>query len=46
MKIEHRKKPADDPFKDLTPLQRRCLTAAIILAFLGIFIWVFKILFF
>ncbi len=45
MKIEHRKKAAD-PFKDLSPLQRRCLTAAIILAFAGIFVWFLKILFF
>jgi hypothetical protein len=45
MKIEHRKKAAD-PFKDLSPLQRHCLTAAIILAFAGIFVWFLKILFF
>jgi hypothetical protein len=45
MKIEHRKKAAD-PFKDLSPLQRRCLNAAIILAFAGIFVWFLKILFF
>jgi hypothetical protein len=45
MKIEHKKKAAD-PFKDLTVLQRRCLIAAIILAFFGIFVWFIKILFF
>jgi hypothetical protein len=44
MKIEHKK--ATDPFKDLTPLQRKCLTAAIVLAFVGIFVWFIKILFF
>jgi hypothetical protein len=45
MKIEHRNKSAD-PFKDLSSLQRRCLTAAVILAFAGIFVWFIKILFF
>jgi hypothetical protein len=45
MKIEH-KKNVIDPFKDLSTLQKRCLTAAIILAFAGIFVWVLKILFF
>jgi hypothetical protein len=45
MKIEHKKK-AVDPFKDLSTLQKRCLTAAIILAFAGIFVWFLKILFF
>jgi hypothetical protein len=44
MKIEHKK--AVDPFKDLTPLQRKTLTVAIIVAFLGIFVWFIKILFF
>lgn len=45
MKIEHRKQVVD-PLKDLSTLQKRCLTAAIILAFVGIFVWFFKILFF
>jgi hypothetical protein len=44
MKIEHKK--AVDPFKDLSRLQRNCLTVAIILAFVGIFVWFIKILFF
>ncbi len=45
MKIEH-KKGAADPLKDLTRLQRNCLTAAIVVAFFGIFVWFIKILFF
>jgi len=45
MKIEHRKE-ATDPLKDLSKLQRRCLVAAIVLAFAGIFVWFLKILFF
>jgi len=45
MKIEHKKKAAD-PFKDLTTLQKRSLTVAIIVAFAGIFVWFLKILFF
>jgi hypothetical protein len=44
MKIEHKK--AADPLKDLTPLQRKTLTVAIIAAFFGIFVWFVKILFF
>jgi len=44
MKIEHKK--AVDPFKDLSGLQKRSLTVAIVVAFIGIFVWVFKILFF
>jgi hypothetical protein len=45
MKIEHKKKAAD-PFKDLTAIQRRSLTVAIVVAFIGIFVWFIKILFF
>jgi hypothetical protein len=44
MKIEHKK--AADPLKDLTPLQRNTLTVAVAVAFLGIFVWFVKILFF
>jgi len=44
MKIEHKKKA--DPFKDLSQVQRNCLTVAIVLAFVGIFIWFIKILLF
>jgi len=34
-----------DPFKDLTVLQNRSRKAAIILAFIGVYVWVLKILF-
>jgi len=34
-----------DPFKDLTPLQNRSRKAAIAIAFIGVFVWVIKILF-
>jgi hypothetical protein len=44
MKIEH--KIAKDPLKDLSPLQRKTLTVATMLAFMGIFVWFIKILFF
>lgn len=44
MKIEHKK--VNDPLKDLSPLQRNTLTVAIVVAFVGIFIWFIKILFF
>jgi hypothetical protein len=44
MKIEHKK--AVDPFKDLTPLQRKTFRAAVIVAFVGIFVWFIKIIFF
>jgi hypothetical protein len=44
MKIEHKK--AADPLKDLTPLQKKTLIVATVLAFFGIFVWFVKILFF
>ncbi|MBB3056265.1 hypothetical protein [Mucilaginibacter gotjawali] len=44
MKIEHKK--AANPLKDLPPFQQKTFTVAIILAFLGIFVWFIKILFF
>jgi hypothetical protein len=44
MKIEHKK--AADPLKDLTPLQKKTLIVATVVAFLGIFVWFVKILFF
>jgi len=44
MKIEHKK--AADPLKDLTPLQRNTLAVAVVLGFMGIFVWFIKILFF
>jgi hypothetical protein len=44
MKIEH-KKAAPDPLQELTPLERRCLNVAVILSFVGVFVWFFKILF-
>jgi len=44
MKIEHKK--TADPLKDLTPLQRKTIVVASIVAFLGIFVWFVKILFF
>jgi len=36
---------ADDPLKDLTPLQRKCYYAAVTVAFVSIFAWFVKILF-
>lgn len=44
MKIEHKK--AGDPLKDLTPLQRKTLAVSIVVAFMGIFVWFIKIIFF
>jgi hypothetical protein len=45
MKIEHKK--AANSFKEnLSPFQQKTFTMAIILAFLGIFVWFIKILFF
>jgi hypothetical protein len=45
MKIEHKK--TAKPFRDnLSPFQQKTYTVAIILAFLGIFVWFIKILFF
>jgi len=45
MKIEH-KKVAKSFREDLSPFQQKTFTVAIILAFLGIFVWFIKILFF
>ncbi|WP_203234953.1 hypothetical protein [Mucilaginibacter terrigena] len=42
-------KPAEkegDVFKDLTPLEQKTRKAAIVLAFVGVFVWAAKILFF
>jgi hypothetical protein len=33
-----------DPFESLTPLQNRSRKAAIAIAFIGVFVWVIKIL--
>ncbi|WP_295716992.1 hypothetical protein [Mucilaginibacter sp.] len=33
-----------DPFENLTPLQNRSRKAAIAIAFIGVFVWVIKIL--
>jgi len=42
-------KPAEDEgdvFKDLTPLEQKTRIASIVLAFVGVFVWAVKILFF
>ncbi|MDB5126454.1 hypothetical protein [Mucilaginibacter sp.] len=42
-------KPAEnegDAFKDLTPLEQKTRKASIVLAFVGVFVWAVKILFF
>lgn len=43
MKI--RPKVITDPYKHLTPLQNTTRIMAIVIAFVGVFIWVIKILF-
>jgi len=45
MKITPKENKADI-FKDLTPLEQKTRRVAIFLAFFGVFVWVFKILFF
>ncbi|WP_186461729.1 hypothetical protein [Mucilaginibacter pallidiroseus] len=45
MRIEPVKQETDK-FAQLTPLERQTRKAAIALAFLGVFVWTFKILFF
>lgn len=34
-----------DPFAELTPLQQKTRKIAIVVAFIGVFVWVVKILF-
>ncbi|HVW97014.1 MAG TPA: hypothetical protein VHA56_13670 [Mucilaginibacter sp.] len=46
MKLEPSDIPKHDPIKDLPPLRRLCYYAAVATAFVSIFVWVFKILFF
>ena len=38
-------KPQKDPFEDLSPLQKKTRKAAIVFAFIGVFVWAVKILF-
>ncbi|HEX8020842.1 MULTISPECIES: hypothetical protein [Mucilaginibacter] len=38
-------KPEKDPFEDLSPLQKKTRKAAIVFAFIGVFVWAVKILF-
>jgi hypothetical protein len=45
MKIEA-KKVASDPFEALTPTQKACYAAAVVIAFVSIFVWLVVILFF
>lgn len=44
MKLGHVEK--EDPYKHLTPLQKGCMIAAMVVAFCSIFVWFFKILLF
>jgi hypothetical protein len=36
---------ANNPLKDLSPLQRKCYYLAVTVAFVSIFVWAIKILF-
>lgn len=45
MKIVPRERDTDI-FKDLTPLEQQTRKAAIVVAFIGVFVWAAKILFF
>ncbi|MGN8070044.1 hypothetical protein [Mucilaginibacter sp. SG564] len=45
MRLEPEKKKLD-PFESLSPVQKKSRKAAVIVAFIGSFAWVVKILFF
>jgi len=45
MRLEPKKQELD-PFENLSPLQKKTRKAAIVVAFIGSFAWVIKILFF
>ena len=45
MRLEPKKKGLD-PFENLSPIQKKSRKAAIVVAFIGSFVWVIKILFF
>lgn len=45
MRIDPIIKIKEDPFKDLTSIQKKGRKAAIVLAFVAVFVWFFKIVF-
>ncbi|WP_394771830.1 hypothetical protein [Mucilaginibacter sp.] len=45
MKLEPTNVIADTPLNKLSPLERKCYYAAVVVAFLSVFVWVIKILF-
>lgn len=45
MRINPVVKKKDDRFKNLTPVERNARKVAIVVAFIGIYIWFFKIVF-
>ncbi|WP_292939625.1 MULTISPECIES: hypothetical protein [unclassified Mucilaginibacter] len=45
IKPQHIAESGSDDFAHLTPLQQRTRKAAIVLAFIGVFVWAVKILF-
>jgi hypothetical protein len=46
MKLEPASIASDDPIKKLSTVQRRCYYLAVVTAFVSIFVWAIKILFF
>jgi len=45
MRIDPLIKDTEDPFKHLTGIEKKARKVAIIVAFAGVFIWMFKIIF-
>ena len=45
MRLEPKSKPVN-PYDELTKLQKACLVAAVIAAFIDVFAWFVKIIFF
>ncbi|MDP9079359.1 MAG: hypothetical protein M3O71_18160 [Bacteroidota bacterium] len=46
MKVVPANTASDDPIKKLSKLQQNCYHVAVVVAFVGIFVWAAKILFF
>ena len=45
MRIEPAKREKIDPYKDLSPVHKVTRKVAIVVAFVGVFVWLFKIMF-
>lgn len=45
MRIDPVIKDETDPYKDLTNIEKKARMVAIALAFIGVFVWMFKIIF-